>query len=334
MLKRLAQANKAAARNFQADQQQRAQAANILNPHEVAGNYDSARLLYTTLGGALRPITGSDLQVFARNAKSLGKQFKGGITIKGIVDGSLQADRDRANREIHSAIPNQTRKGFVHFLVDTGPKSKVIRRHVLIEFPSYDALMASPVKAESAALSMLNGPIKFDCDCERHRYWFRYIATIGKFNAGRAETGYPKIRNPNMVGVACKHVLRAVMVLKSPLMRTRLKEMIDAGRAQQDHISRHTKAADARAMAEKQASQTHYKRNQVETTHEKRLRLAQQRGVEAIAMQADTRTAKIRKDPAALAREMARLNASLKKLHQMGALDTATMQAMLARFSK
>lgn len=334
MLRGLAQANKQAASNFLADQQQRATAKNILHPHEVAGEWDSARVLYTTLGGALRPITGADLQIFERNAKGLGKQFKGGITVKGIIDGSLKDDRDRANREIHSAIPHQTRKGFVHFLVETGPKSKAIRRNVLIEFPAYDSLIAAPVKAQTAALSLINGPIKFDCDCERHRYWFRYVATIGKFNAGRAETGYPKIRNPGMVGVACKHVLRAVMVLKSPLMRTRLQEMIEAGRAQADHLSRRTKAADARAMADKQASQAHYKRNQLETSHEKRTRLAQQRGVQVIATQAAARTAKIRKDPAALNREMARLTASLKKLNQMGQLDAETMQTMLAHFTK
>lgn len=334
MLKGMAQANKQAAQNYLADQQQRATAKNILNPHEVAGEWDSARVLYTTLGGALRPITGADLKTFERSAKRLGQNFKGGITIKGIIDGSLKDDRDRANREIHSAIPNQTRKGDVHFLVETGPKSKAIRRNVLIRFPTYDALMASPVKAESAALSMLNGPIKFDCDCERHRYWFRYVATIGKFNAGRAETGYPKIRNPGMVGVACKHVLRAVTVLKSPLMRKRLQEMVEAGRAQSDHISRRTKVADARAMASKLADQAHYKRNQLETSQEKRTRLAQQRGVEVVARQTAERTAKIRKDPAALGREMARLTASLKKLNQMGQLDADTMQSMLAHFTK
>ena len=36
-------------------------------------------------------------------------------------------------------------------------------------------------------------------------------------NAGRAENGFPKIRNPYLTGIACKHVLRAMVELDSSL---------------------------------------------------------------------------------------------------------------------
>jgi hypothetical protein len=64
-------------------------------------------------------------------------------------------------------------------------------------------------------MRLRKGPLKFECDCGRHRYWFRYIATIGGYNAGRPETGYPKIRNPKLFGVACKHVLRVMSDIES-----------------------------------------------------------------------------------------------------------------------
>ncbi len=57
--------------------------------------------------------------------------------------------------------------------------------------------------------------LAFDCDCGRHRYFLRYVATIGGFAAGRQEWGYPKIRNPGLKGVACKHVLRVMAELES-----------------------------------------------------------------------------------------------------------------------
>ena len=62
---------------------------------------------------------------------------------------------------------------------------------------------------------MRKGGRKFDCSCDRHRYFLRYVATIGGFNAGRDETGFPKIRNPGLKGVACKHVLRVMAELES-----------------------------------------------------------------------------------------------------------------------
>lgn len=50
----------------------------------------------------------------------------------------------------------------------------------------------------------------------RHQYWYRYIATAGNFAlAPPKEYAYPKIKNPKLRGVACKHVIHALTRLQS-----------------------------------------------------------------------------------------------------------------------
>ena len=72
------------------------------------------------------------------------------------------------------------------------------------------------------------GKISFDCGCGRHQYWFRYLATIGGFAIDPQEHGFPKIRNPKLLGCACKHVIKVVAVMQSPFIHARIaKEMAE-----------------------------------------------------------------------------------------------------------
>lgn len=99
----------------------------------------------------------------------------------------------------------------VRFITDASQRNGASRHHVTIEFNGYQTALSSGAHAANrAARIMAKDQIKFDCDCGRHTFWYRYITTVGNFNSGRAETGYPKIRNPNLQGVACKHVLRVM----------------------------------------------------------------------------------------------------------------------------
>lgn len=41
-----------------------------------------------------------------------------------------------------------------------------------------------------------------------------YLNTVAGTVLGRKEGGFPKIRNPNMTGVACKHILRVMHWIK------------------------------------------------------------------------------------------------------------------------
>lgn len=66
------------------------------------------------------------------------------------------------------------------------------------------------------AKQLCAGRVSYDCDCGRHQYWYRYIATAGNFAlAPPKEYAYPKVRNPDLKGVACKHVIHAMTRLQS-----------------------------------------------------------------------------------------------------------------------
>lgn len=198
----------------------------ILSPDDVLGKYNAKRLLYTTLGGVLRPITDQDLREFQRNAKAAGRRYKAGITAQTVIDQSRPEDRKRANAEIKFAVPLSHAAGKFQFATNASPQSDVRRHYVAVEFINYSAVLASPRAAPKMADYLVKSYLKFDCDCGRHRFWFRYISTIGRFNAGRDETGFPKIRNPGLTGVACKHVLRTMAIIQQPAFRAFLSRAI------------------------------------------------------------------------------------------------------------
>jgi hypothetical protein len=217
------------------DLQSRQLATNILAPEALARQKHSpAKLLSTTLGGnGARQITDRDLQAFRRAVAAVGKQLREGVTAREVIDFSTQADRDRARRQIHYAVPARMRDGSVIFSVSAGPESKVSRHMVVVQFHQYGSALSMPGTALQAATWLCReSPLKLDCDCAHWRYGgFRYIATIGGFNAGRAESGFPKLKNPELRGLACKHVLRAASELEaSGFVRKQVATMLQADR--------------------------------------------------------------------------------------------------------
>lgn len=217
-----------------ADLQSRQRATTILAPEAMQGGKKSpARLLWTTLGGMARPITNTDLVAFRRSVVAVGKKLQAGITSQEVIDLSTPADRERARKEIPYSVPARLRGGEVVFSVSAGPQSRVNRHMVTVAFPGYGVALSRPGTALQAASWLArSAPLKFDCDCEHHRYRLRFISTIGGFNAGRPESGYPKLTNPTLSGVACKHVLRSMAELQaSGFVHKQLAKMIEADRA-------------------------------------------------------------------------------------------------------
>ena len=268
---RLAGATSEARALARADAEQRAQAPRILSPNDMQGDYDAARLLTTTLGTEKgeqpRPLTADDLAAFRQNARALGQRFKGGISPRQIIDMSLAIDRKRAREEITMAVPAAARGARdanrkvdrleVRFITNASKKYGATRHHVMVEFLGYAAAVASgAMSATKAASLMRKQGVRFDCDCGRHQYWYRYVATIGNYNAGRAETGYPKVRNPGLVGVACKHVLRVMAEIEGAgLVHSFLARAIEKGRSSGDGSgSIRTSQKEADKQAAKQAN--------------------------------------------------------------------------------
>lgn len=333
VLANLRSANREAQARYLRDLEKRQRASTILDPNEVAGEYDAGRMLTTTLGGAgPRMITHDDIRAFRANVKTAGKKFKGGITAKAVIDMSRKEDRDRSNQQIRTAVPVQSSGGRVHFITNAGPNSEVTRHHVHIELLNFDAAVSSPSKISDMAKFLASGPLKFDCDCGRHRYWFRYIATIGNFAAGRPETGFPKIRNPGLHGVACKHVLRVMQQLGQQAIRLKLEQIIAKARGEVDRKAKLTTAKEAREIAAKQDAQGHWKRNKVETSAERAMRLAQGKAVTTV-VERQVKQAK-QATPTALSKSIAKLTRQIQTMASAGLLTKSQVSAMLAAIQK
>ena len=214
----------------------------ILSRNEVQGDKLNRNLL-TTLGGKLRALKPEDLATFRANVGNAiaATQSQGGITPQQVLNlakgrplnyaaadalrSGVRSDVDKARRQITSAILVSAVGGDLRFITPSGGESRASRHVVLVRLKEWEnalgALAGISSKDEGAyrrvADNLRKGKVAFECDCERHRYYFRYLATIGGFYAGRPETGYPKIRNPGLKGVACKHVIRVMTeLLHSP----------------------------------------------------------------------------------------------------------------------
>lgn len=213
----------------------------FLRPEDIAQgvDYDVEKVLYTTLGQQKgeppRRITRDDILAFQDNILLLKDQYKKGITVQNIINLSLQDDIDRANQQIYMSVPLSRKSGLVHFLTNAGPESKVQTHHVEVEFANFGSVVFDIKKEAINTVKnrLANGKIKFECDCERHTYWFRYMATIGGYGLGRQEGGFPKVRNPHLSGVACKHVLRVAHWIISPAGIQYLKKQVEADRKKQ-----------------------------------------------------------------------------------------------------
>jgi len=181
------------------------------------GQWDATKILKTTIGGSewgeKREITPADLARFKKRVAELQKAYVGGILPEQVISLSRTIDIQRAKAEIKSSIIQQALNGKLRFITNSSGKSPEKRHFVNVEFNKqlYNSLAGGGnTTAHQAALRLRKSRVLFECDCGRHTYWYRYIATIGQYNCGRAENGFPKVRNPELRGVACKHVIRVM----------------------------------------------------------------------------------------------------------------------------
>ncbi|MEY8772690.1 phage tail protein [Erwinia sp. ACCC 02193] len=169
--------------------------------------------------------TKDDLKGFEQNRKTVRKQFTGtqpGITHAQLVAHSRSIDVKRANNKVDdgSGISNAAFKGIRQniALIDvTASQRSVHNNHrVEIRFEEWDQAMDDAAGNNVAAQqrlvkNMVKGRVSVNCDCGRYQYWYRYIATAGNFTiAPPKEFVYPKLKNPQLEGVACKHIIHAL----------------------------------------------------------------------------------------------------------------------------
>jgi len=322
---RLSSARREAQEAAEFDLARRQGATTILRPEEISGDYDAGRALKTTLGGVVRNLTLDDMRAFQANVQILKKKFTGGIKAQDVIDLALESDKTRANKQINMAVPASILGGKVHFITNAGPDSDVTRHHVHVEFLDFNAVVgASPNEPKKLGKLLAAGRLLFDCDCGRHTFWYRYMATVGRYNYGRAETGYPKIRNPKLAGVACKHVLRTMhVVLKDSNVHLKLaqsvlkaRDVLDGRKVKAERV----KVAELREMAAAQGNKRASSTN-LQTSAEKKRKAAV-----AKARRDMKKAAVERADPAA---NLRRVEQHAGELLRMGAITQAIYEQII-----
>ena len=210
----------------------------FMRPSDIAGYFDFKRALRTTLGmpeGQTRIMTSADLQAFTENVKQMQTAYKGGITVDQVISLSLQDDIDRANKQIHTAMAQSRKNDTVKFITNASRESKVTHHYVHVQFQAFNELVFHPDRVRTTTVQnrLSKGKVKFECDCGRFQFWFRYLNTVADTVLGRKEGGFPKIRNPGLSGVACKHILRVMHWIKSPVGRQYLTMALEKERTRQ-----------------------------------------------------------------------------------------------------
>ena len=164
-------------------------------------------------------LTERHLKQFAQATARLQKDFQakklmGGIAPNTIILRSSRKDINRAQDEIHTVQAIKFEKdGVIRFRTNASRKYGATHHIVSVQFLNFQAALNSGSLNNKMLDEYMKSPVKFDCDCGRHRYWYRYIATVGGFAYGKPETAFPKIRNPELSGLACKHVIRVMHTL-------------------------------------------------------------------------------------------------------------------------
>lgn len=255
----------------------------FLRPDDISGDYDFKRALMTTLGTKAdakpRLITPEDLEAFRKNIDALAKNYRGGITPEQVISLSLQDDIDRANKQIHSAVPYRRKAGKVQFITNASAQSEDTAHYVNVEYLGFSKVVFDTNKTSTFSVKNLiaNGSVKFECDCGRYKYWLRYLNSIAGTTLGRIEPGFPKLRNPQLQGVACKHILRVMQWSRSAAGVAYLENEVKRDRQKQHGTVSRAKKDDITQMLAEQIVGQNKKRNQIQPKVQKAIKELQEK---------------------------------------------------------
>jgi len=173
--------------------------------------------------------TSDDLKGFEKSRTKARQKYNNsvpGITYAQLVASSQAIDIKRANNSVDDgsgikrAVPVSLKHNVINIRVEASDVSKHQHHMVKVRFEEWDQLVDGAVEEDKGSVKLAkqlcSGRVSYDCDCGRHQYWYRYIATAGNFAlAPPKEYAYPKVKNPNLKGVACKHVIHSMTRLQS-----------------------------------------------------------------------------------------------------------------------
>lgn len=142
-----------------------------------------------------------------------------------------KAEDFESAKKIRRATLSSVKGNMLMYRVTASQKSKYTEHKVMIRLDEWEANLTGNNNYIIAAKKATKGRVSFDCTCGRHQYWYRYIATIGNFAVEPYEHTFPKIRNPDLTGRCCKHVIKALKNIESPAIHKQLaqKMKVQAG---------------------------------------------------------------------------------------------------------
>jgi len=221
-----------------AKSEKRTQAVGTLTPTLLRKHLKSGKDLVLDYGrqGLTVQYSLQDLQKFAKEADAAAKKFgkdTKGVPALQLVSASQSIDLARANNRvkdgsgIRTAVLYAVRGDETHFRVNASDRSEHRHHQVRIRLEEWNSAVTGIEAPLPAARRVAKGRISFDCDCGRHQYWYRYIATIGGFALRPFEHAFPKIRNPKLRGACCKHVLKCISMLQSPSVQGILAKKLE-----------------------------------------------------------------------------------------------------------
>lgn len=175
----------------------------------------------------------TDLNKMAKAAKRVEDKFEtqsAGVSVIQLLAASDKMDIARAQYEIRTATLYKIHGNMLYFRVSASDQSKFTHHQVKIRLDEWDKEvrgLENQSYQQSAAKAAM-GRVSIQCDCGRHRYWYRYLATIGGFGLDPEEHVFPKIRNPGLKGCCCKHVIKTLATLRMGVVHNKVAQEMEA----------------------------------------------------------------------------------------------------------
>ena len=124
--------------------------------------------------------------------------------------------RIKRARECKAHYHGVTKQGLITFKVDsqyTQGKQYLVSIKLLDLKDANDLIVdGKPLNTTQILQLALSGDIEIHCTCEDFKYRVSYLAFNNRWGFFK-ETRFPKVRNPQLKGCACKHCYSALKVL-------------------------------------------------------------------------------------------------------------------------
>ena len=153
-------------------------------------------------------------------------RYKKGVTIRDALSLSLQSDGDKAKKEIKIAKLTARKKTQLIFTTNASGKhrdykymrirgdGKAETHTVTIEFTEVPT-----------SKTLHTTPFKYQCSCGQHSHRYRYIWTLLNSSLGFQEHRFPSIRNYKMRGMFCKHGIKTMQYIQTPIFKLRFDKL-------------------------------------------------------------------------------------------------------------